>query len=150
MGILRLAHTTEPGFYDFFGSDENLIQISLLSAVVGEGKNRKYRFGKPVGLVMEAGLYIMTRSAALNYLNYIQRVGNIHWATDQWGYFEKPASINIKVLQPSLCGFRKVSSIREIPPSSIGNGEFGENRGIRGNTRGGGNPKITFKYCFKD
>lgn len=136
VGILGLAHADEPGVYDFFGSDENLVQLSLLSAVVGKGRNRRYRFGKPVGLVMGTGLYIMTRPAALNYLNYIQRVGNVHWASDQWGYFEKSASLNIKVLQPSACGFREISSIRDVPPSSIGNGNSGKKRGIRGESLG--------------
>lgn len=93
---------------NFFSDDEYWFQQSL----IGKKYLNKYKLARYDGTVWGAGLYVMTRDAACNYIKFVERCSGIHWVADAWDYFKDPANLDILVVKPSLASWVGDSGIQ--------------------------------------
>lgn len=59
------------------------------------------------------GLYLISRSAAQKIIEQIDAHGSQYWLADDWPLFAADFGVDIKVMQPGLCGWTGNSLIEE-------------------------------------
>lgn len=78
------------------------LPMSMMAVPVGARNPFSHRVGSVKGRQWGTSLYMVTRSAARSYVEFVRSVERISWVADEYNYWAPRAGIEVSLVRPNL------------------------------------------------
>lgn len=104
---------------DFFDLYEDNVPLSLIGPRLGRSaRGRTYRVGRPEGMIIGTGLYLITREACRRIVAEFDRTGLLYWMADEWRWFRDHLGVKVLMLRPTLASWSDTTVIHGRPQAT--------------------------------